>query len=173
MRCWSSEAVALFTSVSVPLAVSNAKKALEADEQLAERTFLSLDEACHLLELFLAGTCFSFEGEFFRQTSGMAMGAAVSVTVADLVVEVTEQQALQTFMNGPEVLFQYVDAFSGILMKSVLEEFLAHLSLDATKSSLQISRQHKKQSWSPISYQEAIQSAPRTLCTSWRRKCHN
>ena len=87
----------MFTSIPTELAISIAKKKLQMDETLDERTGLTIDDILQLLSLFLNATFITFKGEFYRQIHGTAMGSPVSVIVADLVMECVEERALRSF----------------------------------------------------------------------------
>ena len=54
-------------------------------------------------------TFFSFEGEFYEQTCGVAMGSPLSPVVANLFMEDFESRALATAPLKPKVWKQFVD----------------------------------------------------------------
>ncbi|XP_064469880.1 uncharacterized protein LOC135384612 [Ornithodoros turicata] len=127
-ECCSFDVVSLFTNVPVPLAVSAARRALETDNDLSSRTKLSIDELFRLLDFCLNGTYFAFGGEYYKQTTGTAMGAPVSVIAANLVMECIEERALQSSPNHPKVFLRNVDDCFCILKKSDVDAFLTHVN---------------------------------------------
>ena len=55
-----------------------------------------MDDLILLLEFYLKNTHFSFQGQFFEQVEGAAMGSPVSPIVAKLYMEYLQQKALST-----------------------------------------------------------------------------
>ena len=96
-ECLSSYDVsALFTSVPIDPALKTIKDLLVKDPTLKDRTVIGLDDILLLLGFCLKNTCFSFQGQFFEQVEGAAMGSPVSPIVANLYMEYLEQKALST-----------------------------------------------------------------------------
>ena len=94
-ECLSSYSVtALFTSVPVEPASGIIKDLLEKDNILMERTVLPVKDIILLLEFCLHNTYFSFQGQFYEQMEGVAMGSSVSPIVANSDIEYFEQTAL-------------------------------------------------------------------------------
>ena len=108
-ECLSSyDVTALFTSVPVDLAIGIIKDLLEKEPTLKEGTGLSVGDIALLLEFCLKNTYFSFQGQFYEQVDGVAMGSPVSPIVANLYMEYFEQKALSTAPT-PRLWYKYVD----------------------------------------------------------------
>ena len=87
-ECLSSYDVsALFTSVCRDPALKIIKDLLVKDPTLKDRTVIGIDDIILLLEFCLKNTYFSFQGQFFEQVEGVAMGSPVSPVVANLYME--------------------------------------------------------------------------------------
>ena len=108
--CLSSYDVsALFTSVPIDPALNIIKDLLVKDNTLKERTVMENEDIILLLEFCLKNTYFSFQGQFYEQVEGAAMGSSVSPIVANLYMEYLEQKALSTAPNPPKFCGRYVD----------------------------------------------------------------
>ena len=96
-ECLSSYDVsALFTSVPIYPALKIIQDLLVKDPTLKDRTVMGIDDIILLLKFCLKNTYFSFQGQFFEQVEGAAMGSPVSPIVANLYMEYLEQKALST-----------------------------------------------------------------------------
>ena len=65
---------ALFTSVPITPATTVIKKLLEQDQELQQRTSLSIENILRLLEFCLNSTYFSFQGKYFEQLEELLWG---------------------------------------------------------------------------------------------------
>ena len=70
---------------------------------------ISKEEIIDLLKLCLESTFFQYNGRFYRQLHGTAMGSPVSVVVAEIVMQQLEERALSTYPNPPSFWFRYVE----------------------------------------------------------------
>ena len=109
-ECLSSYDVSsLFTSVPVDPALNIIKDLLEKDYTLKERTVMEVSDIILLLEFCLKNTYFSFQYQFYEQVESVAMGAPVSLIVANLYMEYLEQKTLGTAPTPPRIWCRYVD----------------------------------------------------------------
>ena len=78
-ECLSSYDVsALFTSIPIDPAFNIIKDLLDKDTTLKERTIMAVGDIILLLEFCLKNTYFSFQGQFYEQVEGAAMGSQLA-----------------------------------------------------------------------------------------------
>ena len=84
----------------------------------------------HLVEICLTSTFFSFEGEFYEQTCGVAMGSPLSLIVANLFMEDFESKALSSALHQPKLWKRFVDDTCVVWPhgKEELDRFFVHLN---------------------------------------------
>ena len=100
----------MFTCIPPTDALTVVRSKLEVDEELSSRTPLSVDQVCEVLSLCLSTIYFSFDGGFYLQLHGCAMGSPVSPIVVNLYMKAFEQRALNEFSGiAPRVWLRYVD----------------------------------------------------------------
>lgn len=126
----SFDVVSLFTKVPIAEALVTISDLLSQDESLEERTAIPAEDICALTELCLRSTYFEFQGRFFEQTDGAAMGSPLSPVVANLFMEAFETKALEQAPRRPKMWVRYVDDTFVLWPHNAedLEAFHAHLN---------------------------------------------
>ena len=128
-KCLTSfDVTALYTSIPVTDALEVIKRRLEQDTGLPRRTTWSSENILKLLEFCLVNTYFLFNGQFFEQTKGAAMGSPVSPIVANIYMEAFEERALSTALHPPKIWKRYVDDTFVVQLQSQRDEFFHHIN---------------------------------------------
>ena len=123
----SYDVKSLFTCIPPQGALDAVRERLEADDSLQERTQLSAKNICDLLHLCLTSVYFVYNGVFYRQKHGGAIGSPVSPVVTDMYVEKFESKALQSFSGlTPRVWWRYVD--DTFILEGMREEFFKYIN---------------------------------------------
>ena len=97
----SYNVTALFTSIPIPSALDITKKKLEQDAELSKRTIKPADTILELLDFCLNNTYFVFQGTFYEQTRGAAMGSPISPIIANIFMKAFEHRAITTALHPP------------------------------------------------------------------------
>ena len=124
----SYDVSALFTSVPIEAAINIIQRRLEQDQELHSRTNMKVEHITSLLEFCLKTTYFQFQGSFYEQINGAAMGSPISSIVANLFMEDFEVKAIQTAKNPPKMWKRYVDDTCVILSSASKDEFFQHVN---------------------------------------------
>ena len=124
----SYDVKALFTSVPTTKAITIIKQLLEQDQELQQRTSLSIENILSLLEFCINSTYFSFQGKFYEQLEGAAMGSPLSPIVANLYMESFEVETIRSAPHPPYLWKRFVDDTFTILQSSQKNGFLEHIN---------------------------------------------
>ena len=86
----------LFTSVPVHPAIQIVKQRLQQDNTLPQRTSMSIPQITSLPEFCLTNTFFLFQGKYYEQVQGAAIGSPISPLIANIFMEEFEVKALSS-----------------------------------------------------------------------------
>ncbi len=128
-ECYISfDIVALFSNTPIPKAMEVIKRRLEKDNTLSERTDLSVSSIIKLLEFCVNNTYFTFNGVFYKQKHGAAMGSPVSPILANIYMEYFEVEALTTAPSPPRFWDRYVDDTWALTTKGTVDGLHDHIN---------------------------------------------
>ena len=105
----SFDVASLFTAIPVDKACAYIRTKLEHDISLFERTQLDIDDIIRLLSFALSNSFFVYNNTTYKQIHSCAMGNAISAVVANLCMEVIEEQAIHSTVMPPKVWKRFVD----------------------------------------------------------------
>ena len=89
---------------------------------------MKVEQAISLLEFCLKTTYFQFQGRYFEQLTGAAIGSPISPIVANLYMEEFEIKAINTPEYPPGIWKRYVDDTCTIIEATKKEGFLEHIN---------------------------------------------
>ena len=124
----SFDVTSLYTTIPIDQALLIIGDLLEHDENLADRTLLSPRQILDLLDILLRTTHFKFNGDFYQQTDGAAMGEPTSAIVSEIYMQSLETTAITTADHPLKVWERHVDDVFSIVHKTCLQELLEHIN---------------------------------------------
>ena len=124
----SYDVSALFTSVPIEPAITIIRSKLELDQTLHTRTTMKVEQIISLLEFCLKNTYIQFQGIFYEQLQGAAMGSPISPIVANIYMEDFEIKAISSAEYPPRIWKRYVDDTFVVIDSARKEKFLEHIN---------------------------------------------
>ena len=89
---------------------------------------MSISQITSLLEFCLTHTYFLFQGKYYEQVQGAAMGSPISPLIANIFMEEFEVKALQSFPNPPSMWLRFVDDTFVISKAEHSQDLLQHIN---------------------------------------------
>ena len=89
---------------------------------------MSIPQITSLLEFCLTQTYFLFQGKYYKQTQGAAMGSPISPLIANILMEEFEVKALQSCPNPPSMWLRFVDDTFVINQAEYSQDLLQHIN---------------------------------------------
>ena len=121
----SYDVAALFTSVLIHPVINIIQQRLAKDSDLHQRTSMSINHITTLLEFCLKSTSFVFQGQYYQQMEGAAMGSPLSPIVANIFMEKFEKEALDTAPHPPSLWKRQADDTFVIQEEKHKDEFFS------------------------------------------------
>ena len=121
----SFDVKSLFTNVPIDAVLKITKKRLDDDTTLQDRSTLTPDEIIKLLRVCLTTTYFQYDGEFYEQLDGAAMGSPVSPVIANIFMEHFESLAVDSTVRFWR---RYVDDIFCFIKRDKVQGTLDHLN---------------------------------------------
>ena len=127
---FSIDVVNLYGSIPIPEAIEAVCDTLQAHLQEIDTFGLNVNDIRKLLEHSLEKSVCSFDGEFYRQTLGIAMGNPCAPPIAILFLDRFERRACEEAPIKPAFLTRYIDDYAGVWTHSEqsLLEFVTYLN---------------------------------------------
>ena len=100
----SYDVTALFTSVPIQPVLNIIQQRLATDQDLQNRTSMSIQHIINLLEFSLNSTSFVFQGQYYQQMEGAAMGSPLSPIVANIFMEQFQKRSPGNSSTSPKSL---------------------------------------------------------------------
>ena len=85
-----------------------------------------------LLHLCLTSTYFQYNGKHYKQLHGTALGSPVSVVVAEIVMQIIEEQTLASYIETLLLWLRYVDDTITAVHENKIDELHEHLNKQNT-----------------------------------------
>ena len=119
---------ALFTSVPVDPSITIVQQKLKQDPLLSQTTSTSIPQIVTLLEFCLKNTYYLFQGKYYKQVHGAAVGSPINSLMINLFMEEFEVKAINC-APSPCLWIRFVDDTIIIQQAEHTQQLLQHINL--------------------------------------------
>lgn len=161
----SFDVVSLFTCIPIALV---RRSIINHWGEICEQTHICLDLFVEVVCFCIECSYFSFNGSFYKQKFGTAMGNPLSPIVAELVMEDLLDQAVEAVPFDIVFLKKYVDDLFLILPADKVEMVLN--IFNQQDQHLQFTVEREEQNRLPFLDMVAVRSENQTIKTEWYMK---
>ena len=119
----SYDVTSLFTSVPIQPVLNIIQQRLTKEQDPQKKTSMTIKQIISLPEFCLSSTSFVFQGQYYQQVEGAAMGSPLSPIVGYIFIENFEKEALETAPHPPSLWKRFVDDTFVILESQHKDEF--------------------------------------------------
>ncbi|XP_057290570.1 uncharacterized protein LOC130613216 [Hydractinia symbiolongicarpus] len=144
----SFDVTSLYTNVPIKDTLYIIMELLLNDDEYENKTCIPIDKLMSLVQIVLTKTWYLFDGNFFTQTDGVAMGGPTSSVVAEIYMQAHETTALTTADHAAKVWKRFVDDVFLITKRAYLDAFYKHINNLHPK--IQFTIEHEKNGTPPF-----------------------
>ena len=166
----SFDVVSLYTNVPISDTLDIIRELLLNDDEYENKTHIPIDKLMSLIEIVLTKTWYLFDGKYFSQTDGVAMGGPTSSVVAEIYMQAHENTALTTADHAPRVWKRFVDDVFLIIKRSHLEQF--HKHINALHPKIQFTVEYEKDDSIPFLDTLVCRNEGKLSVTVYRKPTH-
>ena len=124
----SYDVKALFTFVPIQPVINIIQNKLANNKDQHQRTSMAIHHIINLLEFCLKSIYFVFQGNFYEQKEGAAMGSPLSPIIANIFMEDFETKTLSSAPHSPSLLNRFVDDTFVVIKSAYKEEFFNYIN---------------------------------------------
>ncbi|XP_062710337.1 uncharacterized protein LOC134288705 [Aedes albopictus] len=132
------------------------------------KTQINLDLFLEIVEYCMEASYFCFEGRYFKQTYGTAMGSPLSPIVADIVLDSVIKTAMNSLPFEITIFRKYVDNIFMAIPRECVQQVLD--AFNRIEPRLQFTTEEEKENRLPFLDMTVIRNADQTLTTEWYAK---
>ena len=124
----SFDVTALLTSVPNEPVINIIQNKFANDKNLHQRTSITIHHIISLLEFFLKNTYFVFQGNFYEQKEGTAMGSPLSPIIANIFMEDFKTKGLSSAPHPLSLWKRFVDDTFVVIKQLTKKYFFNHIN---------------------------------------------
>ncbi|XP_062709043.1 uncharacterized protein LOC134288377 [Aedes albopictus] len=159
----SLDVTSLFTNVPRHLVIRNI---IERWNEVT--TEINLDLFLEIVEYCMGASYFCFEGQFFKQTYGTAMGSPLSPIAADIVLDSVITKAMSSLPFETTIFWKYVDDIFMVIPRNTEQQVLD--AFNGVEPRLQFTIETEQDGKLAFLDMTVIRNPDQTLTTEWYAK---